>query len=434
MKYISPGISTPIIASPTTSSLIVLSSINISGSMTITGSTQFSGDVIFDRGLPYASTGSNQFNGNQIITGSLTVTNNLVVLGSSSISYISQSTLNIGTNLITVNTNTPSTRFGGLAVIDSGSSPQRSGSILFDSTNDQWIFVHQTAGITSSLFIMGPETYNNIGNETNLTNNRIPKSINAEHIGDSNITDTGTTIQLGSNTQITGSLSVSTSITASTFSGSSFTGSLLGTSSWSTQTINARTPSTAVLPTLGSAIKAEPLWGGWQNYPGSAYALVNQRCILQPVYLYAQTTLTGVKWVQTTQGAYTSSNYNGIGLYSYDGAGNLTCVASSSNNGNLWSTFTANSMGSASFSFGSNYNAAAGLYYIAAVWNQTGAITTNPAIGQGLATTTTTFTFDFTNSAKGTSRTSAAVTTALPTSVAMSNITALQNVFYLTLY
>ena len=43
-------------------------------------------------------------------------------------------------------------------------------------------------------------------------------------------------------------------------------------------------------------------------------------------------------------------------------------------------------------------------------------------------------TFDFTNSAKGTSRTSAAVTTALPTSVAMSNITALQNVFYLTLY
>ncbi len=109
-------------------------------------------------------------------------------------------------------------------------------------------------------------------------------------------------------------------------------------------------------------------------------------------------------------------------------------MASSSNNGNLWSTFANNTMGSASFSFGANYNASAGLYYIAAVWNQTGAITTNPAIGQGLSTTITTFTFDFTNSAKGTSRTTNAVTTALPTSVAMSNITALQNVFYLTLY
>jgi hypothetical protein len=103
--------------------------------------------------------------------------------------------------------------------------------------------------------------------------------------------------------------------------------------------------------------------------------------------------------------------------------------------GNNWpGTFANGTMGSASFSFGPNYNAAAGLYYIAAVWNQTGAITTNPVIGQGLTTTITTFTFDFTNSAKGTSRTTNAVTTALPTSVAMSNITALQNVFYLTLY
>jgi hypothetical protein len=212
-----------------------------------------------------------------------------------------------------------------------------------------------------------------------------------------------------------------------------FTGSLLGTASISTQAINARTPSTAVLPILGSAIKAEPLWGGWQEYPGSSYALVNQRCILQPVYLYEQTILTGVKWVQVTQGAYTGSNYNGIGLYTYS-AGTLTCVASSSNLATFWSTFANGTMGSASFSFGSNYNAAAGLYYIAAVWNQTGAITTNPVIGQGLATTTTTFTFDFTNSAKGTSRTTNAVTTALPTSVAMSNITALQNIFYLTLY
>jgi len=172
-----------------------------------------------------ATTGSNNFNGNQTITGSLTVTQNLIVLGSSSITYISQSTLNISTNLITVNANNPSVRFGGLAVIDSGSSPQRSGSILFDSQNNQWIFVHQNTGgaITSSVFIQGPQTFNNVGNETTLTANRVPKAIGedlGEHIGDSNITDNGTFVSINSNTQITGSLTVTGGITGSVLSSS----------------------------------------------------------------------------------------------------------------------------------------------------------------------------------------------------------------------
>tara|TARA_R110000868_G_scaffold224494_4_gene476634 strand:- start:434 stop:2371 length:1938 start_codon:yes stop_codon:yes gene_type:complete len=159
----------------------------------------------------FATTGSNTFTGNQIINGSLTITNNLTVLGSSSITYISQSTLNIGTNLITVNTNTPSIRYGGLAVIDSGSSPQRSGSILFDSLNNQWIFVHESVSgqVTSSVFIQGPQTFNNVGNEGTITTNRLTKGTGGdlgEHIGDSNITDTGTVVSINSNTEITGSL------------------------------------------------------------------------------------------------------------------------------------------------------------------------------------------------------------------------------------
>jgi hypothetical protein len=158
----------------------------------------------------YATTGSNTFTADQRITGSLYISQNLYVQGSSSISYISQSTLNIGTNVITVNTNTPATRFGGLSVIDSGSSPQRSGSLFFDSINDQWIFVHQNqTSPTSSLLIMGPETYNNVGNETSLTTNVIPKSVNAEHIGDSQISDNGVTVS------ITNGLNVGTNLTAS---------------------------------------------------------------------------------------------------------------------------------------------------------------------------------------------------------------------------
>lgn len=148
--------------------------------------------------------------------GNVTVTN--ITATTSSILYVTSSELNVSTNRITVNTGTPEVRFGGLAVIDSGSSPQRSGSILFDSTNNQWIFVHQNTGgaITSSVFIQGPQTFNNVGSETTLTANRVPKATGGdlgEHIGDSNITDDGTTIQLGSAAQVTGSLIVSSSMT-----------------------------------------------------------------------------------------------------------------------------------------------------------------------------------------------------------------------------
>ena len=159
----------------------------------------------------FARTNStNTFNGNQIVSGSLTVTQDFTVLGSSSIQNISSSTLNIGTNLITVAVNQPSVRFGGLAVIDSGSAGG-SGSFLYDSVHDEFIFVHRGNGtnVTSSHFVLGPETYDNLGNETYLTNNRLVKGTGKEHIVDSNIFDDGTTISLGSNVAVTGSITIS---------------------------------------------------------------------------------------------------------------------------------------------------------------------------------------------------------------------------------
>ena len=152
------------------------------------------------------------------VTGSLFVSNtinvNTINAQTSSIQYITSSQLNVGTNIITVNTSDPSVRFGGLSVIDSGSVPARSGSILFDSQNNQWIFIHQGdagADVTSSIFIQGPQTFNNVGNETTLTTNRLTKASGGdlgEHIGDSNITDDGTTVSINSNTVISGTLMV----------------------------------------------------------------------------------------------------------------------------------------------------------------------------------------------------------------------------------
>ena len=156
----------------------------------------------------YARTNvANVFTATQTISGSLYITQDLVVGGSSSIQTISSSRLDIGDNIIQLNVNSPSLRFGGLAVYDSGSVGS-SGSFLYDSVEDEFIFVHKGNGInvTSSHFILGPETYDNLGNETYLTNNKVPKVTGKEHLNDSNITDTGTLITLGSNTVVNGTL------------------------------------------------------------------------------------------------------------------------------------------------------------------------------------------------------------------------------------
>jgi hypothetical protein len=156
------------------------------------------GDLLIYNTDTSAWENSKTLTGNYTVSGSLTIRENLTVLGSASITYISESTLNIGTNLITVNTINPGARFGGLAVIDSGSSPLVSASFLYDSVQDEFIFVHKgTAGgaVTSSHFILGPETYNDLGNEIYLTANRIPKGTGIEHLNDSNISDDGSVIK-----------------------------------------------------------------------------------------------------------------------------------------------------------------------------------------------------------------------------------------------
>ncbi len=177
---------------------------------TYTGSVETRFGTLGSLSGSFARTNStNTFNGAQTISGSLTVTQDFVVLGSSSIQNISSSTLNIGTNLITVAVNQPSVRFGGLAIIDSGSAGQ-SGSLLYDSVEDEFIFVHRavsgSANITSSHFLMGPETVNNLGNETYLTNNRLPKGTGKEHLNDSQISDDGTTVTIPGALTVTGNI------------------------------------------------------------------------------------------------------------------------------------------------------------------------------------------------------------------------------------
>jgi hypothetical protein len=146
-------------------------------------------------------------NASTTISGSLRIKKDLIVEGSSSIENISSSNLVIGTAYVSLNTSTPTSRYAGLLISDSG-SVGGSGSFLYDAVQDEFIFVHRGNGtnVTSSHFVLGPETYDSLGNETYLTNDRLPKGTGKEHLVDSNITDTGTLITLGSNTVVNGTL------------------------------------------------------------------------------------------------------------------------------------------------------------------------------------------------------------------------------------
>ena len=176
-----------------------------------------------------ATTGSNSFFGTQTFSGSVFIANDLVVQGSSSIQYISASSVSIGTNIVQLNTATPSVRFAGLSIVDSG-SVGGSGSFLYDSLQDEFIFVHRGNGtnITSSHFVLGPETYDSLGNETYLTNNTLPKGTGKEHLIDSCIFDNGTTTCIKNNLVGTGTATIGSDIVLSAANPVIYGGTALG--------------------------------------------------------------------------------------------------------------------------------------------------------------------------------------------------------------
>ena len=156
-----------------------------------------------------ATTGSNTFIGNQTISGSTTITGNLNVQGTSSVLYVTSSQLNVGSNLITLNTDTV-LRYGGLAVYDSASLTNQSGSLLWDSVNNVWLFVHAGTSNTSSIVITGPENTGALGSEQFLTPNLLPKAgITGDHIVNSQISDDGTQVGIVGGLKVTGSITSS---------------------------------------------------------------------------------------------------------------------------------------------------------------------------------------------------------------------------------
>jgi hypothetical protein len=129
-------------------------------------------------------------------SSSMFIKGNLTVFGTQSVSFISSSQLNIGTNLITVNTDTPSIRFGGLAVYDSGSSGL-TGSILWDSQNNHWVYTNPSgSSYSGGMFISGPRA-SSLGSEQGTTLNAIMKGQGGDHITSSIMFESASFVGIG---------------------------------------------------------------------------------------------------------------------------------------------------------------------------------------------------------------------------------------------
>jgi hypothetical protein len=114
------------------------------------------------------------------ISGSLTITGLLTAI-SSSIQYVTSSQLIVTDNKIIVNT-TDATRFGGLSIIDSGSTAA-TASIYWDSLNHHFIYENISgAPYNSAIIIAGPKNTGTLGNEQELTVGRIPVTTGGDHI------------------------------------------------------------------------------------------------------------------------------------------------------------------------------------------------------------------------------------------------------------
>jgi hypothetical protein len=162
----------------------------------------------------YATTGSNIFYGTQVITGSLFVSDNLVVQGQTALEFITASAVSIGTNIIILNEDTPAVRYAGLAVYDSGST-NVTASFLWDGLNNQWVFEFEEPGETpdSSVALFGPLSESGLGTERGLFNNYVLKvepNDHGHHLIESKILDTGTKVSIDSNTEVTGSFRADT--------------------------------------------------------------------------------------------------------------------------------------------------------------------------------------------------------------------------------
>lgn len=152
--------------------------LSVTGSMSVTGSALPGQSLTYDLGSEdkrwnalYASTGS--------FTGPVTINGNLTVLGTQT--AISSTIVDIGDNVIVLNSVSSPQRFGGMYVVDQDSL--QTGSLIWDSLNDRWL-----AGLKDSEVSL-------VSGSGDL--NRVVRWTGTNGVGSGIIYDNGTNVGIG---------------------------------------------------------------------------------------------------------------------------------------------------------------------------------------------------------------------------------------------
>lgn len=181
----------------------------------------------------------------------------------------------------------------------------------------------------------------------------------------------------------------------------------------------------AFMQNLGGIIKIEPLGKTLMDIVRSQ-GMTDGTLYIIGTFINATTRLTGMLAFQTVAGNYTADNYNGMALYKWNGT-NIVLVAQTANDAAIWTT-TSNTWRQKAFT--TPYNAQAGVYYMAALYNSSAQVTA-PSLG-GMALMQNAGTFDTVipaNTAPYMTRTSV---TSLPNPIVTPG--AINNGIYLALY
>ena len=245
------------------------------------------------------------------------------------------------------------------------------------------------------------------------------------YVDNSNVNQVETSRSISTTAPLAGGGDLSANRTLSITQATTSTDGYLSSTDWSRF---ANFPILAGYQALGSTFKSILMANTTISSISTTVAMATGQFRAIAVYVPVGATITGVRWWQGVQGAFTASGENRFALFSYSG-GTLTRIAQTINSDLVWETAVTN--GWTSFAFDSPVVISAGLYYVAALFNGGATVPTvgivpnsfNASVNIG----------DFTNSAK-LSLLLASQTT-MPVSVSMSGagVTVVNNnwAFYL---
>ena len=278
---------------PETSSYALTSSIAISSSISLTASlavsAAYAGNAnLFQGNQPNVFINTGSSSGNQNLTGSLTITENLVVLGSSSFAFITASQVLLSQNTLTVYGSGSAVPLAGYKAEDT-SSQYASGSLLFSLPDQNWIF-NKPLIVSGGLIISGAVTASLDGTASWA-------------VSASNLSGTASFAYTASRLDGTASFAATASTLNGTASFAYTASNLAGTASWAQVALTASYISGALSDTAATA--------SWATYSISASYLSGSTAIVESLTVTGTASISYLSATIISASVTTGSNIFG---------------------------------------------------------------------------------------------------------------------------